>query len=116
VNWRLHPDRALEHEEQVTYYEERRGSTYGLTLVANLDRHHLGPTRDDCLRIYGSAPANQRWAHWMYAGSDNDLECKRRRDVDCNLQWKGVSLHWSFYREEFRRLQLCASAVVEAGI
>lgn len=24
MNWRLHPDAALEHEEQVTYYEERR--------------------------------------------------------------------------------------------
>jgi toxin ParE1/3/4 len=24
VNWRLHPEAALEHEEQLTYYEERR--------------------------------------------------------------------------------------------
>jgi toxin ParE1/3/4 len=24
VNWRLHPDATLEHEEQVTYYEEQR--------------------------------------------------------------------------------------------
>ena len=24
MNWRLHPDAAVEHEEQVAYYEERR--------------------------------------------------------------------------------------------
>jgi hypothetical protein len=24
VNWRLHPDAAVEHEERVAYYEERR--------------------------------------------------------------------------------------------
>jgi toxin ParE1/3/4 len=40
VNYRLHPDAALEHEEQIAYYEERRaglGRRYHLAMLRAID-------------------------------------------------------------------------------
>jgi hypothetical protein len=41
VNYRLHPDAALEHEEQIAYYEERRdglGRRYHLAMLRAIER------------------------------------------------------------------------------
>jgi len=48
VNWRLHPDAALEHEEQVTYYEERRvglGARYHAATMLAIDTACRTPLR-----------------------------------------------------------------------
>ncbi len=46
MNYRLHPDAALEHEEQIAYYEERRaglGRRYHLAMLRAIDRASRAP-------------------------------------------------------------------------
>jgi toxin ParE1/3/4 len=53
VNYRLHPDAALEHEEQIAYYEERRaglGRRYHLATLRAIERAVLAPHRFKIVR------------------------------------------------------------------
>jgi toxin ParE1/3/4 len=53
VNYRLHPDAALEHEEQITYYEERRaglGRMYHLAMLRAIERASGAPHRFKIVR------------------------------------------------------------------
>jgi toxin ParE1/3/4 len=53
VNYRLHPDAALEHEEQVTYYEERRaglGRRYHLAMLRAIALASSNPRRFKIVR------------------------------------------------------------------
>ena len=53
MNYRLHPDAALEHEEQVTYYEERRaglGRRYHLAMLRAIALASSNPRRFKIVR------------------------------------------------------------------
>jgi toxin ParE1/3/4 len=54
VNYRLHPEAALEHEEQVTYYEERRrglGQRYHAAMLRAVGKACRAPHR---FRVVGA--------------------------------------------------------------
>ena len=53
MSWRLHPDAALEHEEQVTYYEERRvglGARYHSAMMLAVNSACRTPLRFKVVR------------------------------------------------------------------
>jgi toxin ParE1/3/4 len=53
VNYRLHPDAALEHEDQVAYYEERRaglGRRYHLAMLRAISLASSNPRRFKIVR------------------------------------------------------------------
>jgi toxin ParE1/3/4 len=53
VNYRLHPDAALEHEEQVAYYEERRaglGRRYHMAMLRAIALASSNPRRFKIVR------------------------------------------------------------------
>ncbi len=53
MNYRLHPDAALEHEEQIAYYEERRaglGRRYHLAMLRAVERAGSAPHRFKVVR------------------------------------------------------------------
>jgi plasmid stabilization system protein ParE len=53
VNYRLHPDAALEHEEQIAYYEECRaglGRRYHLAMLRAIARAGSAPRRFKIVR------------------------------------------------------------------
>ncbi len=53
MNYRLHPDAALEHEEQIAYYEERQaglGRRNHLAMLRAIDRAGKAPRRFKIVR------------------------------------------------------------------
>ncbi len=53
MNYRLHPDAAPEHEEQIAYYEERRaglGRRYHLAMLRAIERAGSAPRRFTIVR------------------------------------------------------------------
>ena len=60
MNYRLHPDAALEHENQIAYYEERRpglGRRYHLAMLRSIELACSNPRRFRIVR-----PPNLRMA------------------------------------------------------
>jgi toxin ParE1/3/4 len=86
VNYRLHPDAALEHENQIAYYEERRaglGRRYHLAMLQAIRVACTNPRRFKIIRPPNLRKASLRGFPFAVV----------YRDVDSMVQVLAIAHH-----------------------
>jgi len=79
MKYLLHPDAALEHEEHISYYEERRaglGRRYHLAMLRAIDRASRAPRRFKIVRSPNLRKVSC-WDFHMQSSIVNLIRCCR---------------------------------------